>query len=265
MNFNFFNQFTCCSTKVSPEIAGAWSHIELGAANYGKQSEASTFESQYHVLFETIDQLIIEKGLRGRFYLNDLTKEDVDYTIIVLENYLKKNYPEHQIEVCPLVGNFFKISLPKVDSIHLKNPEYTFFTTLDHWWYQRKLKYFAEQSREGLILTTYYMWPMRHRVKALGVGYEVVDNNFAPYIRADGTAVETSGPVLKLLIQSKEKIFQAGESESFVLEDKGNHTGTLYRKNKRFDLLDAQAFVRVNDQSDDELEESKEEGGYRFY
>lgn len=202
------------SSKFLPCPLIKWTHIELGAANYAENPDGdSTHEakngcskSQYSLLFSTIDRLIQKKGKSGIFYVNDLQEEDVNYTIKQLEQYIRQQYLTHDIEVKPLTGDFFKIDLPKVDSMHLKNPEYWFFTNLDIKENSNRLSLFADCTREGLTLVTYYKRPFLHRLENLGVGYKIRNPNYSPYIHADGTIISSCGNTIEFIIKSMKSL-----------------------------------------------------------
>jgi hypothetical protein len=109
-----------------------WSHIELGAANYGDNVHADSSHvvkgkispKQFSILFTTTDELILNKGKNGIIYINDLEEKMVTYTINYLKKYIYEKYPDNANTVNPLVGDFFTIEIPRVTSIHLKNPEF---------------------------------------------------------------------------------------------------------------------------------------------
>ena len=145
----------------------AWTHIELGAANYGpdghtqdsqkktvlaqltvtgernhvddlEQSGTGDYdpEYQFRVLFNTLDQLVENYGTdEGVFHINDLFKNYVDFAVEALEKYAKqKNYNNLTIE--GVTGDYTSIdptiTLAKYDtelynSAHLKNPEISFY------------------------------------------------------------------------------------------------------------------------------------------
>jgi hypothetical protein len=181
VNINFCN-FYCgnyvelaCEHNELPTNAYSnfWSHIELGAGNYGKEGHSKTSQQmtvlmefsyvsdapnyidnlevystlaapahQYALLFQTLDQLVLEKGPKGIFHVNDLYKEYADYAMDCLKEYaLSKNYHDIIIEVVP--GDYTKISSQITlkeyrklfyDSAHLKNPEVSFYNYgMDGW------------------------------------------------------------------------------------------------------------------------------------
>lgn len=145
-----------------------WTHLELGAGNYGldghtKVSQRKTvlkkFEyvsnaknyiddlpevdtekydpnHQYAVLFWTLDELVKRKGQEGVFHVNDLYAEYADYTTQELKKYAKqKGY--HKVIITALFGDYTDIKPEKTlaafgrkkyDSVHLKNPEITFYS-----------------------------------------------------------------------------------------------------------------------------------------
>lgn len=190
-----------------------WTHLELGAANYGNRHTtffnlfpyATAGHDSYKVLYLTIDELTKRKGNHGVIFLNDLDSQLVEFVTKALKKYLSKNYKDNKITIKPLVGNFFTLRLPMFDSIHLKNPEYSFFNALSGENISR-LKYFAEHSKEGLTLTTYCIPTFLEKVEELGIGYQVLDYNHTPYIHSDGYQINSEGKVIKFSIKSLDTI-----------------------------------------------------------
>lgn len=161
-----------------------WSHLELGAGNYGadghtKASQAMTVlmklehvsdkknyvddleemglgdykpEDQYGVLFWTLDQLIACFGNKGIFHINDLYEEYALFAKQKLEDYaISKGYDSVIIEVIP--GDYQYIDAKKTlsaygktkyTSIHLKNPELSFY----HNRMDGDLLFSSEESRD---------------------------------------------------------------------------------------------------------------------
>ena len=198
-----------------------WTHIELGAANYGENVKAdlshislgSPGQNQFELLFRTIENLIQKKGKKGAFYVNDLHETDVVYTIAHLDKYMTKYHPDSEIEFKPLIGDFFKIDLPKVDSIHLKNPEFYFFTDLDKEENKNRLIYFADCSKENLTLTTYYTKELLVRIENLGIGYKILNDNYSSYIHADGLVIKNMGSVIEFSIKSTASLKENEKTE----------------------------------------------------
>lgn len=142
----------------------AWTHLELGAGNYGRNNKCDRIhtkvietpvpkrliplpraaiknnpEYQYFVLFRTLDILVQRFGPKGTFYVNDFKGPDILYTKICLENYIRRwnEKPENEkidVKVQILHGNFYKLAAQKTlpcsdqtfDSIHIKNPDVSF-------------------------------------------------------------------------------------------------------------------------------------------
>lgn len=222
-----------------------WTHIELGAANYAEdpgrdpsyRRKNECHKDQYKLLFDTIDELIQKKGKEGIFYVNDLREKDVGFTIYQLEQYIMQQCPDAKIELKPLIGNFFYIDLPKVDSIHLKNPEYDFFEALDDQEKRERLAYFANCSKEGLTFVTYYKRPLLNRLNRLKIGYKICNANDSLYIHADGQVVTTFGNTIKFNIKSLatiEKENQSGYTTKYshcVLDYDINRYSDIYGPN----------------------------------
>ena len=144
-----------------------WTHLELGAGNYGEDGhtktslqmtvlKALTFvstqpnfidqlpehdiheykpEEQYQVLFWTLDHLVQFHGDKGVFHVNDLYADYSDFAAEKLRNYAKqKGYDSVKIESIP--GDYAHImpsdtlaryNRTHYDSVHLKNPEISFY------------------------------------------------------------------------------------------------------------------------------------------
>lgn len=220
-----------------------WKHIELGAANYGTninadssyQAKTSNPALQFELLFQTVDILISTKGLKGTLYINDYHSDDVDYCIALTEQYLTKQHPEHKITLEPLAGDFFIIDIPKVDSIHLKNPEYFFFQKLDEKAFSNRLAYFSTQSKEGLSLITYFKSPLIHRLKETNVGCKIQTNLYTQYRHVDGNSIMRYGETFNFLVLSTKQIRRRTDKKEFMTHDmKRGNSG--YNIHMFFDL-----------------------------
>ena len=144
-----------------------WTHLELGAGNYGDDGhtqksqkmtvlrelktvtsapnyisalpENSTFvidrNHQFQVLFDTLDTLVTQQGKQGIFHVNDLYSEYTQVATDALKSYaISKGYNSIFIESVP--GDYRTIDSvlalasyerPFYDSVHLKNPEVSFY------------------------------------------------------------------------------------------------------------------------------------------
>ena len=119
-------------------------------------------EEQYHVLFWTLDELINRFGEKGVFYVNDLYADYAEFAAEQLRDYAHvRGYTEVAIKVLP--GDYRVLEEKKYDSIHLKNPEISFYyygmdgdeflTSLEKQEETRKsLQHLANLSHEGLYL-----------------------------------------------------------------------------------------------------------------
>lgn len=211
--------FTVFSSRFKP-----WSHIELGAANYGNNPYADPSYSgsgtlgnnQFDLLFATIDQLIKTKGNQGIFYINDRHDIAVNFTVEHLTTYLTENHPNNKIRLIALPGDFFSIELPMVDSIHLKNPETWFFRALDNEIYQTRMQYFAEHAKEGLTLVTYFKHYFLPRVERLGIGFKVVNDNYCAYVHADGMAITKYGNNVEFNVKSIQTLIQEKCTKEYI-------------------------------------------------
>lgn len=208
---------------------GIWSHIELGSGNYGKNVHADSThtaigqisDKQFNLLFITVDELIEKKGNKGMIYINDLEEGIVRYTIKKLQNYIKNSYPDSEITLKPLVGDFFKIEMPIVNTIHLKNPEKWFFKDLIK--NKDRLKYFADHSKEGLILATYFEKEFMQLMTKLefGIRSKVLNNNYYPYIHADGAQLN-EGNVVQYLILSPDNAMERLRAKYAIIVEETN-------------------------------------------
>ncbi|MBN8828437.1 MAG: hypothetical protein J0H68_07005 [Sphingobacteriia bacterium] len=165
--FVLFTIIILSSCVYKPFKQVRWTHLELGAGNYGKDGHTKKSQRrtvlkefkyvskspnyidelpeadlksynpkyQYAILFWTLDELVKRNGKTGIFHVNDLIDEYAKEATLQLKLYAKnKNYTQIIIE--PIVGDYTKIS-PKVtlapyrksfyDSVHLKNPEVSLF------------------------------------------------------------------------------------------------------------------------------------------
>lgn len=144
-----------------------WTHLELGAGNYGldghtKASQQKTVlqkisdvsseknyideleevgsgiynpEQQYAVLFWTLDELVLRYGEHGLFHVNDLYEEYASWAAEKLTEYAKKRGYFH-VTVEVVAGDYQKIdptstlrryAKNRYSSVHLKNPEVSFY------------------------------------------------------------------------------------------------------------------------------------------
>ncbi len=159
--------FVLFSLNASDFAFSGWTHLELGAGNYGldghtKTSQRKTVlqkipnvspetnyidhleemgsgaynpEEQYAVLFWTLDELVLRYGERGLFHVNDLYEEYASFAAEKLTEYAKnRGYSQITIEV--VAGDYQKIDpiatlgpygKNRYSSAHLKNPEVSFY------------------------------------------------------------------------------------------------------------------------------------------
>ncbi|MDN3507077.1 MAG: hypothetical protein P0S96_07605 [Simkaniaceae bacterium] len=113
----------------------SWTHLELGAGNYGTRVHPRDPAVQYAVLFWTLDQLVERYGEKGIFFVNDNQKESAEYASEKLTDYaLEKGYSD--ISVFPLIADYTTENLTSFltpygrtlfDTIHIKNPETNFY------------------------------------------------------------------------------------------------------------------------------------------
>lgn len=156
------------SPQKEPSSFSGWTHLELAAGNYGldghtKISQRKTVlmkiqyvtnaknyiddlpevdpekydpSHQYAILFWTLDELVKRKGEQGVFHVNDLYAEYAEYATQELKKYAKQKGYNHIIisslscdyaDINPNVSlaNFGR---KKYDSVHLKNPEISFYS-----------------------------------------------------------------------------------------------------------------------------------------
>lgn len=164
---HFLSGCSTTTQKEQAHYAG-WTHLELGAGNYGLEGHTKISQRktvlkkleyvsnaknyiddlpevdpekydpyhQYAVLFWTLDELVKKKGKKGVFHVNDLYAEYAHYTVQELEKYAKhKGY--EQVIIAELSGDYADIKptqtlesygIKKYDSVHLKNPEISFYS-----------------------------------------------------------------------------------------------------------------------------------------
>lgn len=155
------------TTLWSLRVYDGWTHLELGAGNYGQEghtkvSQQKTVlmqleatdkpnyvdklpekdikpyqpEQQFAVLFSTLDQLVATKGPKGVFHVNDLIDAYAISASEALKNYAnQKGYHKVTIEVVPGDYEFLDpeqhlkaYKLKKYESVHLKNPEISLYS-----------------------------------------------------------------------------------------------------------------------------------------
>lgn len=133
-----------------------WTHVELGAANYGNNFPETIEETQFLILYRTIDELVSKLGLKGTIYINDYQDETTEYCIQHLNGHLSKTHPEHAIRIEKLVGDYFKIDLPSCTSMHLKNPELSRLERLFSGKYVDRIVDMASKSKSGLMVQTIF-------------------------------------------------------------------------------------------------------------
>ncbi len=247
-----FTFFSCKNHKksTSPLSDNDWTHIELGAANYGAnkntdisyQPQKINPHQQLSILFQTLDTLIEAKGSRGVFYINDLHSDAVDNTIAIVKKFLEQKHPNHQIQLLPLVGNFFVINMPNVDSIHLKNPEYFFFTQLDNINFSSRLAYFSKKSKEGLSLITYFKSPLIHRLEATKVGCKIQSNPYENYQHVDGQTINSYGSTINFLVLPNKQIKKRLDKDEFIMEEK-IRASKSYKIHMIFDLWPNESII----------------------
>lgn len=164
--FLLFISLSSC-TFVESAVFNGWTHLELGAGNYGpdghtKTSQAMTVlmkikdvsseknyideleefgrgnykpEEQYGVLFWTLDELIRRYGDVGVFHVNDLYDEYAYFATEKLMEYaVSKGYESIIIEAVPGDYQFINsehtlspYGKTKYATTHLKNPEVSLF------------------------------------------------------------------------------------------------------------------------------------------
>jgi hypothetical protein len=229
------------------EVFNGWTHLELGAGNYGpdghtKASQAKTVlmkiedvsneknyideldeigkgdykpEDQYGILFWTLDQLVERYGDIGVFHVNDLYEEYAIFaTQKMIEYALSKGYDSIIFETIP--GDYQSIDSAeslsgygknKYDTVHLKNPEVSFFYDRmdgDHFFASEKsrnqtrdlLANLANLSKDGLYLFILYnenFVPMEERVDFMEKGIFYSETNeweSVPYIFPEGYVID---------------------------------------------------------------------------
>lgn len=134
----------------------AWTHLELGAGNYGASKGKRTHDPnvQYRVLFWTVEELVDRYGEEGTIYVNDYKEPSCHYCAERLSQYIEmQGYP---IQVIPLVADFrtLRWTGSKFDTIHLKNPEPNFLRKSDET--RAFLQRLASYSKNGLHLFILY-------------------------------------------------------------------------------------------------------------
>ncbi|MGB4192013.1 MAG: hypothetical protein WBJ81_05670 [Rickettsiales bacterium] len=221
-----------------------WTHLELGAGNYGLDGHTKISQNktvlmsfkfvsnepnyidklplqnskphnpfyQYHLLFKTLDDLVLAKGPKGIFHVNDLYKEYATYAAITLKKYsILKEY--NQVIIQAVSGDYSKLIAHKTlsqfdkklyDSIHLKNPEESFY----HYGVDGEKFLSNEESRENarnilqklanlsykkfnLFINPNFYIPSEEREEYIdkGIFYHHSEEEAVPYVFPEGDIV----------------------------------------------------------------------------
>lgn len=233
--------------SVSSFAFGDWAHLELGAGNYGadghtKTSQAMTVlmkleevsgeknyideleeegrgdykpEEQYGILFWTLDELVKRYGDVGVFHVNDLFEEYAFFAKEKLIEYaISQGYDSVEIEAVPgdyqLIDaeqSLLRYGKAKYSTVHLKNPEVSFFydrmdgdhlsaTESSREKTRLMLTQLANLSDSGLVLFILYnddFIPPLERVEFMeqGIFYHATDAwEPVPYIFPEGNVID---------------------------------------------------------------------------
>jgi hypothetical protein len=164
------------SEQESPLCFHQWTHLELGAANYGLEginSKKAGHENQLQPLYKTIDQLINQHGPNGTIFLNDLKLEQCEFARGKLQNYIKSSYPNSAIRVGIVAKDYTLINIPddlkvaELTSVHMKNPDIHQLESavMDHNWIKKVL----DSAKQFVIVTpfkdTVAAYLVKHGVK----------------------------------------------------------------------------------------------------
>jgi hypothetical protein len=172
------NQFYGNSAYELVDPILGWTHIELGAANYGPDFENIDIEKQYLILYKTIDDLVLNLGLKGTLYINDYNEKIVDFCIQKIVGKITSRYPENAIKIEKLVGNYFEIAIPLCGTMHLKNPESSRLVKLFSPKCKDRLHLMASQSKTGLMVQTVF-----HKLEPFcGYSNSVLEKKLLPYL-----------------------------------------------------------------------------------
>lgn len=135
------------------KLWGQWTHLELGAGNYGYQENGGS--EQYHILFYTLDELVERYGPIGTFHINDINEEWCDYACEKLREYAYQKGLDRVI-IGSIPGDYEFLYLPyPYDSVHLKNPEPSFFNANGNT--RELLQKLADYGKTGLYFFPVYL------------------------------------------------------------------------------------------------------------
>lgn len=235
------------AVALSIQLTFGWVHLELGAGNYGLRPMDKVFRKievspipesikipqnldkgiynnpkiQYYPMLRTLHILVARHGADGIIYLNDFIGEDLLFAKNCLDEYIREwneTHPDKQInvEVRMLLGDYYelcKIKLPCehqiFDSIHIKNPEVTFFSAnltkdssdRDSLKKQQRsnnmMRQWANRSRSGLYLFVLNMdgfMPLTALKYGLDKGVYTVSRDWPkiPYMFPQGLKYDTN-------------------------------------------------------------------------
>lgn len=192
------------------------SHLELGAANVAEI--AGNRPTKFAVLERTTEDLIQRYGAEGVIYLNDREASGLSEVSNFLRNWLLTHgYPN--VRVVNLPGDFFKIEIPRVTTMHLSHPPPGIlpshvFSSKSNQAYVAKFLALAAKSETGLRITTFctggdysYMSTFMNLVDGAGVARLTELGPGMEYVFGNGQSFQQAYP--------NERI---GKSIDFLLE-----------------------------------------------
>lgn len=227
----------------------AWTHLELGAGNYGKDGYSQESQirviqklsvsdkphyvdrlpekgygnydpyDQYAVLFWTLDQLVKRYGEEGIFIVNDIHPSYAEEAKTQLQKYSElKGYNKISIEA--LAIDYLKIG-SLYDTVHLKNPEVSLFndkmdgdnfsaTEASRQAGRTLLQKLANLSKSGLYLFTLYDYPFFPDSEKR----EFVDKGLFYHEAADWDAVPYIFPRGQILSKDNAKVFHINGTQN---------------------------------------------------
>ncbi|MEK7070214.1 MAG: hypothetical protein AAB966_00230 [Patescibacteria group bacterium] len=140
-------------------------HLELGAANHTSVYNNKDSPIRFSVLDKTLQDITETYGSKGTIFLNDVDPDGLKLAVLFAKSWVTdRGYS--RIKIIPILGDYTKVDLPNVKSLHLTNP---FWTQLPNKKYPEKIKSTTESleriaalSESGLVITTYFTNEMIH-------------------------------------------------------------------------------------------------------
>ncbi len=171
LSTNFWRQWVAIITFIALSFFSLDSrsdilHLELGAANYDVfTAHRKDAPIRFEVLRKTLQDLTEKYGSQGTIYLNDIVPEGLNLAMEFAKSWAaEKGYVG--IKFIAILGDYMKVDLPKVKSLHLTNPTWMQLPNRSEPGRRKELAAALEEvaslSETGLKITTYFLSEMNY-------------------------------------------------------------------------------------------------------